>query len=279
MKIVTTNMNTVRDLQEIVFKSLGLTSTISTEMVETRIGGTKGFCEEATVETDITGLEKDKLDFLKQLLYVRINAGQLSCEDITESDIEIISEEEIQLFFACTFIKVCYTATEKDDYEKVVLANANTNAKVDLKAQTTEWGRITADGYNVTDVVTYNLCKTDWAILDKMSFAFNLKNNAKDFRETKIQPMNMAIATFGDEVVRTMAGSVSEMAGNVVSTTVNAVTEAGKSFAYSFSRDIKVGDILTDDRAKTIVPNLKAQGVKLASLVHREKKQKRIGMR
>lgn len=279
MKIVTLNANVARDLKDVVFKCVGLTATEEKKQTEIKEGNAKIICEEITLETDITGLDEAKLNLLMALLYVRINGGHLSISDITESGIEIITEEQVKDFFSCNFIKVCHTDAELSDYRNTVLANANTNAQDDIVANTVEWSRITPEGHNVIDVLTQNLCDRDWNIVDKMAAAFNLRNKVENIRTTKIQPMNMAFAQFGDQTVRTIVGSASEVAGNVASTTVNAITESAKSFAYSFSRDIKVGDILTDERAKSIMPNLREQGAKLGSLFNREKKSKRIGMR
>lgn len=297
MKILLSNPLTVKDIKENVIDYV-----LRDEEGKVPAGSFTEKAETITVENgaitqlidttviDIINFEKftiEQKDRIMTLLYIRTMYGDIQPENVYE-EIKVgdesikkplFSMDDVLAFFRTNFCKQCKSEKEANAYTKEIISDCNVDASVDLFQCTESFERLNKDGVYVVDIISYNLCEVDWNLLDKNAMLFNARNNVQHVVDTRLRPMNRAIAKFGDQTVRTAAGCGAEIAGNVVSTGINALTEAGKSFAYSFSRDIKVGDILTDERAKSIVPNLKEQGAKLGSLFNREKKQKRIGAR
>lgn len=297
MKLLLTNPHTIRDIKENVIGHVfgdekGIvpagTFTEKAEVITIENGAVSQSMEATII--DITNLEaapEEKVDKIMTLLYIRTIYGDIQPECVYEEvtvgnetkKLPVFSMDDVTEFFKTNFCKQCQSEKEANSYNNEVLAECNVDTSVDLFSVTEPFERLNKDGVFIVDVISYNLCEVDWNMLDKSSALFNFRNKNEHFVNTKLRPMNRAIAKFGDQTVRTTVSCGAEIAGNVVSTGVNAIAEAGKSFAYSFSRDIKVGDILTDERAKSIVPNLKEQGMKLGSLFNREKKQKRVGAR
>lgn len=297
MKLLLTNPLTVKDIKEnVIGRVLGGETGVApagsftekSETIEIETGAVKQIIDATIIDIlDVDKFTEEQHDKLIALLYIRAMYGDMQPESVYEeigegeksTKIPVFSMDDVNDFFRTNFCKQCKSEKEASSYTKEVLSDCNVDASIDLFKVTESFDRLNKDGVFTVDIISYNLCETDWNLLDKNAMLFNARNKVQNVVDTKLRPFNRALGKFGDQTVRTAAGAGAEIAGNVVSTSINAVTEAGKSFAYSFSRDIKVGDILTDERAKSIVPNLKEQGAKLGSLFNRERKQKRVGAR
>lgn len=292
MKLLLTNLNTVKDIKENVLgfvlggEKREVPAGVFTEKVETihrEVGAVVETLDATVLDINTESISEENCNKIMALLYIRCMAGDIKPEDIYETiedkNVFIFSMDDVLGFFTTNFCKECKSQKELDNYINEVLADVNTNASANLLAVTEKLDRLNKNGLYVTDVISYNLCETDWNSLDTSSKWFNRRNKAEYVVDTKLKPLNRAIGKFGDQTVRTTVSCGAEIAGNVIGSVLNAGAEAGKSFGYTFSTTIKVGTILTSPEAKAIPTNLKEEGGKIMSLFIREKKQKRVGMR
>lgn len=234
------NMNIKKDIEEVILKKV-LSETC------TWTDNEKEESFEISFKDGVTELTQAQESTLAALLSIRVEAGQMDVRDLEDF---IPSEEMVEAFFISSIFKPCESMDEVELYRNRVLANVNADVSVNLLSPNTTvvLERITEAGEVVYDVLTVGLSKTDKSKLTAVAKGFKLSRKAHNINETKIKPLNMAISSFGNEVVKTSAGVAGEILGNTLSTLGNAGTEGLTAFTHSFVTSSTIKDTLTDGR-------------------------------
>lgn len=166
-----------------------------------------------------------------------------------------ITREEFDAVTDQIYIKSCRSKEEAHVYYRDALSKICIDNKFIPSEDIVQFERLTPSGKLAIDVIVLNVDDVLYKAIKSMTKGYKMATGVKRFKEEKLDQINNAIQQFGDATVRTAVSSGAELTANVATVAINALAEAGKSAAYTVSRDLRVAEIVTDEKAKSIVPN------------------------